>query len=189
MVRKSALVACLLFCVALLSAGIASGAGAGTAKVSAVAKAERAIRGCANRNRRAAGLEPLRARGVLVKAARFHARNMASQGFFEHDDPQGRGPAERVELFDSQGEFAFVGENIAAGYGSVAKACQGWMNSSGHQANILGDEYTHIGGGFARGGPYGRYYVQVFARISRTAPGVEPRLERFGLPAGRVVTR
>lgn len=166
--RRSTLAACLLICVALLlPAGIASGAGAGAAKASAAAKAERAIRGCANRNRRAAGLEPLRASGVLAKAARLHARNMASEGFFEHTDPQGRGPSERVELFDGQGELSFVGENIAAGYGSVAEACRGWMNSPGHRANILGEGYTHIGGGFARGGSYGRYYVQVFARVSR----------------------
>jgi uncharacterized protein YkwD len=170
-VRRFTLAACLLLCVALLvPTGIASGAGAGAAEVSAVAKAEHAIRGCANRKRRAAGLEPLRASGVLTKAARLHARNMATQGFFEHTDTQDRGPTERVELFDGQNEFAFVGENIAAGYGSVAEACQGWMNSSGHRANILGDQYTHIGGGFTRGGSYGRYYVQVFARVSRAAP-------------------
>ncbi len=165
--RKLTFAACLLLVVVLLlPAGAASGERGGAAEASAV-KAVQAIRGCANRNRRAAGLEPLRASGVLDRAAQLHARNMASRGFFEHTDPQGRGPAERVELFDSGEEFSFVGENIAAGYSSVAAACRGWMNSSGHRANILGDEYTHIGGGFARGGPYGRYYVQVFAQIER----------------------
>jgi uncharacterized protein YkwD len=153
--------ASLLLCVALLlpPSGVAA-----AGKPTSVAGIERAIRGCANRNREAAGLEPLVASGVLGKAARLHARNMAIDGFFDHEDPQGRGPAERVEIFDTHHEFFFVGENIAAGYASAAVACQGWMHSPGHRANILNDDYTRIGAGFARGGPFGRYYVQVFAK-------------------------
>ena len=164
--RKAIATGCLLLCAALLllPGTAASSTDTAAAKLSVATKAERAIRGCANRRRRAAGLEPLQASGALGKAARLHARNMAADGFFDHTDPQGRGPAERVELFDGRNELTFVGENIAAGYGSVAEACGGWMNSSGHRANILDADYTHIGGGFARGGSYGRYYVQVFAR-------------------------
>jgi uncharacterized protein YkwD len=137
---------------------------AASARPASVAKVESGIRRCANGSREAAGLEPLQASGVLDKAARLQARNMAVHGFFEHTDPQGRDPAARVAIFDSRHEFSFVGENIAAGYPSVQSTCRGWMNSSGHRANILDSDYTHIGAGFARGGPYGRYYVQVFAR-------------------------
>lgn len=154
--------ACLLLCAALLLPGAAAVAAPGeSASVSGV---ERAIRDCANRNRRAIGLESLRGSGVLDKAARLQARNMATHGFFDHTDQQGRGPQERVEIFDTRDEFVFVGENIAAGYPSVAATCQGWMHSPGHRENILNGDYTRIGAGFARGGPYGRYYVQVFAR-------------------------
>lgn len=131
-----------------------------------VAAIEEGIRDCANRNRRARGIAPLGSGGPLNRAARLHARNMARHGFFDHTDPQGRGPAERVAIFDGGGRFAFVGENIGAGYRSAAAACAGWMNSDGHRRNILDSDYTHIGGGFARGGPYGRYYVQVFAALS-----------------------
>jgi uncharacterized protein YkwD len=152
-------VACLLLALALEASGAVA-----RAPASSVAKAESAIRRCANRNRAAIGLEPLRASPVLGKAARLQARDMARQAFFEHTDPQGRDPADRVALFDAQHEFSFVGENIAAGYPSPQASCRGWMNSSGHRANILDPDYTHIGAGFARGGPYGRYYVQVFAR-------------------------
>jgi uncharacterized protein YkwD len=70
-----------------------------------------------------------------------------------------------VVIFDRAGRFTFIGENIAAGYGLAASACDGWMNS-GHRENILEPEYTHIGGGFARGGSLGRYYVQVFGSSS-----------------------
>jgi uncharacterized protein YkwD len=130
---------------------------------SAPAAAERSIRACANRNRRAVGLEALSPSRVLSKAARLHARNMAQQHFFDHVDPQGRSPGDRVAIFDREHRYTLVGENIAAGYPSVAAACEGWMHSAGHRANILGREYTALGTGFSRGGDYGRYYVQVFA--------------------------
>jgi uncharacterized protein YkwD len=141
----------------------ASPVAAASASVAAIAQG---IRDCANRNRRARGIALLSSGGSLNRAARLQARNMARRGFFDHTDPQGRGPAERVSIFDPRGRFAFVGENIGAGYRSVAAACRGWMNSAGHRENILDSDYTHIGGGFARGGPYGRYYVQVFAALS-----------------------
>lgn len=87
---------------------------------------------------------------------------MARYRFFDHTDQLGRGVGERVELFDRGDRYRFVGENIAAGYSSTPQACNGWMHSSGHRANILGQDYSAIGAGFARGGEYGRYYVQVF---------------------------
>lgn len=123
---------------------------------------ERGVRGCVNRERQARGLAPLRPVTPLVRAARMHARNMARLGFFDHTDPQGRSVAERVALFDPANRFTVIGENIAAGYDSAASACRGWMSSAGHRQNVLNPDYTHIGTGFARGGPFGRYYVQVF---------------------------
>ncbi|MGC1851240.1 MAG: CAP domain-containing protein, partial [Solirubrobacterales bacterium] len=107
-------------------------------------------------------LGPLRQSRALARAARLHADNMARFGFFDHTDPQGRGVGERVAIFDRAHRFVGLGENIAAGYRSAALTCREWMNSSGHRGNILSPTYTHLGVGFAGGGPYGRYYVQVF---------------------------
>lgn len=135
----------------------------GATASASVAATEQGIRECANHNRRVRGIAPLAAGIPLNRARRLHAANMARRGFFDHTDPEGRGPAERVGIFDRGDRFSFIGENISAGYDSVAAACRGWMRSSGHRRNILDADYTHIGGGFARGGPYGRYYVQVFA--------------------------
>lgn len=140
------------------SAEAASGAGRLTV--------ERGIRGCANRQRRARGVAPLALSTPLARAARMHARNMARLGFFDHTDPQGRGVGERVAIFDRARRFTYIGENIAAGQSSAASACSSWMGSAGHRANILNPEFTHIGAGFASGGPYRRYYVQVFGTPS-----------------------
>lgn len=38
----------------------------------------------------------------------------------------------------------------------------GWMNSPGHRANIHKPAFTHIGVGFAGGGPSGTYWTQLF---------------------------
>ena len=56
-----------------------------------------------------------------------------------------------------------AGENIAAGY-SYTTVVQGWIDSPGHRANMLGD-YTHIGVGYYQGTKcYGTYFVQNFAK-------------------------
>jgi uncharacterized protein YkwD len=158
--RTAALLSCpLVAFLAVATHPVQAGPASAAASRPAAATA---IRQCANRHRSAAGLAPLRHSGVLAAAARLHARNMVRHGFFDHTDHLGRRPLERVEIFDREGRFRLVGENIAAGYPSVAAACAGWMRSAGHRANILRAGYAAIGGGFARGGEYGRYYVQVF---------------------------
>jgi uncharacterized protein YkwD len=126
-----------------------------------VKKTERKIVRCANRERAERGIKKLKVGKALGKAARLHAKNMLRLGFFDHVDPRGRSPQDRVNIFQ-RGSWA-VGENIAAGYPDVKSTCEGWMDSPGHRANILNPAYTHIGGGYAEGRKnYGRYYVQVF---------------------------
>jgi len=122
----------------------------------------RALVTCANRQRRARGIAPLAADPLLAAAARRHARAMLRQGFFSHDDPQGRDPQERVDAFDPANGL-IVGENIAAGYKNASATCRGWMNSTGHRRAILNPDYEVAGGGYARGRRgYGRYYVLEF---------------------------
>ena len=127
------------------------------------AKVERRLLRCTNVRREKNGLKPLRVATALKRAARFHAKNMVRQGFFDHTDHRGRGPAERVALFKPKQRLLAIGENIAAGQGSARSACSSWMASSGHRQNILGN-YNRIGLGFWSGGTSRRYYVQVFAR-------------------------
>jgi uncharacterized protein YkwD len=57
----------------------------------------------------------------------------------------------------------FAGENIFGGPRNPLAACRGWMASPGHRDNILDPSYTQIGAGYARGGRYRTYWVQVFA--------------------------
>ena len=64
------------------------------------------------------------------------------------------------------GEITFSAENIAKGYTSSEDVVKGWMNSSGHKANILGD-YTTIGVGAVKT-DYGYFWVQIFGTDTYT---------------------
>ena len=135
------------------------------ASVRTSSSVEASIRSCANRERRERGLGSLEHDQTLDRAARLHARRMLEQGFFDHVDPAGNGPADRVKRFAKR-RYVIVGENIAAGYETARATCRDWMKSHGHRENILRPSFTRIGTGYASGGgEYGRYYVQVFADV------------------------
>lgn len=90
---------------------------------------------------------------------------MLREGFFDHTDPAGRGPSERVARV-SRRRWTAIGENIAAGFANPARTCGRWRRA--HLANMLKRGYTHIGAGYAHGSRgYGRYYVQVFGTLAR----------------------
>lgn len=38
-----------------------------------------------------------------------------------------------------------LGENVAAGYPTIAAVTTGWMNSPGHCQNLLDSRFTHLG--------------------------------------------
>ncbi|MDQ6914696.1 MAG: CAP domain-containing protein [Actinomycetota bacterium] len=121
------------------------------------------VRDCANHARRAHGLRPLARSVALDRAARLHARNMARYRFFAHQDPFGRGPAQRAALFDPARRLVAVGENIAFGFTTAGAACSGWLASPDHRANLLDPRYTSIGAGVWLGSRRAPYYVQDFA--------------------------
>lgn len=132
-----------------------------SARMAGAGRVERQLVDCVNRERTRRGLEALPSSDPLARAARLHARNMLSYGFFAHEDPWGRGPGERLALFD--GRDWGVGENIAAGYAGAAATCRGWMKSAPHRANILDPDYEYVGAGYASGSRnLRRYYVLDF---------------------------
>lgn len=163
---KTALVVLPLVLVAAYLLAAATAAGRDRDGVRLSSAAEESIRDCANRERRERGLRPLERDRALDRAARLHARRMLTKGFFDHRDPSGDGPADRVRRYAKR-RYVIVGENIAAGYESSAVACREWMRSASHRAVILRSRFTRVGGGFASGSRHqGRYYVQVLADVA-----------------------
>lgn len=113
-----------------------------------------------NRERAAAGLRPLAVDPHLTTAAQAHCADMAARRFYSHTSPEGGEPWDRAAAAGSSRRT--IGENIACGQRSAAEVVEGWMNSPGHRANILKPAFTHIGAGYAGGGPAGTYWTQLF---------------------------
>lgn len=64
------------------------------------------------------------------------------------------------------------GENIARGQTSAQQVTNAWMNSPGHRANILNEDFTHIGVGYVE---EGNYWTQIITQ-KKTPPS---RVESF----------
>ena len=106
-----------------------------------------------NQRRAEQGLPPMKLIPELTNAARYHAADMAADDYFTHAS-QDRVNGELVEVCTWSAriknfytDYWSLGENIAWGYRSPESVMQGWMDSSGHRSNILGN-YTEIGVGF-----------------------------------------
>ncbi|GAA2472536.1 CAP domain-containing protein [Streptomyces longisporus] len=116
--------------------------------------------GLTNRERAGAGLPPLAVDPLLTTAAQAHSADMVARAFYSHTSPDGSQPWDRAAAAGARRRS--IGENIACGQRSPAEVVDGWMNSPGHRANILKPDFTHIGIGFAGGGPAGMYWTQLF---------------------------
>jgi hypothetical protein len=114
-----------------------------------------------NTERQNRGLYKLKYDEKLADVALIHTRNMVEQDFLSHEDREKRSPQERVEIFYPEIIFGEVGENIGYSQGvyreDVAKnLMETWMNSPDLRANILSNQYSHIGVGVKKDGS--RYY-------------------------------
>lgn len=107
-----------------------------------------------------AASKPLTWNGLLAKASDGHAADMATQNYFAHTSLDGRTLGTRVTAAGYS--WQLVGENIAAGYGSVESVMAGWRASDGHCANLLNPAYTEIGVACVAApstSQYGNYWV------------------------------
>ena len=110
-----------------------------------------------NEIRRSNGLKPLTANWELSRIARYKSEDMSNNRYFSHTSPTYGTPFQMIKAFGLS--YRSAGENIAYGYGTPAAVVNGWMNSSGHRANILNASYTQIGVGYCAGG---NYWTQMF---------------------------
>lgn len=120
---------------------------------------EQAMLNLINKERAAAGLQPLTMDAALSQVARMKAEDMIRNNYFSHQSPTYGSP---FDMMKSNGiTYRYAGENLA-GAPDVNTAHTNLMNSSGHRANILKSEYTKVGIGSASGGSYGKVFVQMF---------------------------
>nr|WP_240351389.1 sigma-70 family RNA polymerase sigma factor [Streptomyces olivoreticuli] len=118
-------------------------------QVTALVNAERAKAGCS----------PVTENGTLDRAAQGQSDDMAARNFFDHTNPDGAGPGERITAAGYH--WSTYGENIAYGQQDPASVMDSWMHSDGHRRNILNCSFKEIGVGVnhAPGGPR---WTQVF---------------------------
>ncbi|MFC7008488.1 CAP domain-containing protein [Halalkalicoccus salilacus] len=100
-----------------------------------------------NDYRQSNGLEPLDFSDELAAVARDHSQDMNERDYFSHTSPEGDGPGDRLD--DAGIDCNGWAENIAYEFDpsfseedadSVAESIvTGWINSTGHRRNILGD--------------------------------------------------
>ncbi len=114
-----------------------------------------------NQERAKQGLPALTALPILEATADVRSRELVQK--FSHTRPDG---SSCFTAFPAWGDYpdsvSTVAENIAEGYRTPESVMEGWMNSSGHRANILKENHRYIGVGcYESGGRY--YWVQVFA--------------------------
>lgn len=110
-----------------------------------------------NLERQKNGLSPLEEDWQLSRVARYKSQDMKDKGYFSHTSPTYGSPFQMMKSFGIS--YRSAGENIARGQATPAAVVNAWMNSSGHRANILNKNFTHIGVGYVSGG---HYWTQMF---------------------------
>lgn len=113
-----------------------------------------------NEERAKAGLPALTVDRGAASAAQVRAKEIERS--FSHTRPDGS--SFNSALTEAGVNFSGAGENIAYGQNSPEKVMEGWMNSSGHRANILNSSYTSIGVGHYQNTSGVNYWTQLFIR-------------------------
>lgn len=124
---------------------------------SAITSYEQQVIDLVNDIREQYGLNRLKANWELSRVARYKSQDMHDKNYFSHTSPTYGSPFEMIKDFGIS--YRTAGENIAQGYRTPQAVVDGWMNSSGHRANILNASFTQIGVGYVSSG---NYWTQMF---------------------------
>jgi uncharacterized protein YkwD len=106
---------------------------------------ELAVHEATNEFRAEEGYGPFRYNEDLAEIARNHSRNMAKEGFFSHDDHQGRTPGERVDYFgypdahitENLSRISGVPSDMNSAIDIAGAIVSGWKDSPPHRTALL----------------------------------------------------
>lgn len=106
-----------------------------------------------NKARLEKNLQPLTIDPDLVRAARYHAMDMAKENYFSHESQnkvkgklvKSKGAFDRIKTFYPIGGNT---ENIHAGSQDADGAFDAWYNSPGHFENLFNESAAKVGIGF-----------------------------------------
>lgn len=115
-----------------------------------------------NARRAENGLGALRTNAALGRAAQAHSKDQAATNTMTHRGSDGSNAGTRIDRTGYR--WNTYGENVASAYRDARSVMSGWMNSSGHRANILNGNVTEIGIGLAHAADGTPYWTMVLAR-------------------------
>ncbi len=121
--------------------------------------AEQEVIQLVNQERAKNGLPALKYDWELARVAEHKSLDMKNKGYFSHTSPTYGSPFDMMRAYGIN--YIAAGENIAMGQRSAKEVVNAWMNSSGHRANILNANFTHIGVGYVEDG---HYWTQMFIK-------------------------
>lgn len=94
-----------------------------------------------------------------AKIALKHAKDMAERNYFDHTNPEGLGPLER--MLDGGLDVQKVTENCAGGFPDAIQVLKGWVESASHRLGMLEDnDYLGVGAYYKQNSKYQYYMVQ-----------------------------
>ena len=129
---------------------------------SSISALEQSIYQQINQYRQSQNLPPLQLDPRISQQARQHSQAMAAGKVpFSHN-----GFEQRAKALGEEIPYQSVAENIAfnQGYANPAtEAVQGWLNSSGHLKNIVG-QFDLTGVGVAKNAAGEYYFTQIFIK-------------------------
>lgn len=125
-----------------------------------------------NQARASAGLSALAVDSTLVSLARSRSQDMEDRGYFSHTTPEG------TTVFDAMHAAGYcyvgAGENIGRNNypddSATAAVFDGFMGSSSHRDNILGN-WDHIGVGAYKGADGFHVWTMLFAQKCSSGGG------------------
>lgn len=107
------------------------------------------------------GLKPLvMTDAKLSDCADAKAKDMVINNYFDHTSPTYGSVTNMINKWGIS--WRANGENISKGQRTPQEVMNTWINSSGHRANILNPNFTHIGIGIAKNSSGQLVWVQQF---------------------------
>lgn len=102
-----------------------------------------------NQQRTQNGASDLQLNQNLSSAAQAKANDMIARNYWSHNTPEGQEPW--IFINDTGYKYQKAGENLAYGFGTSDDTVTGWMNSPTHRENLLDNQFSDVGFGFANG--------------------------------------
>lgn len=104
--------------------------------------------------------QPLAPHPLLIDVAAAHSQDMIDRDFFDHENPDGDDPGDRLN--EAGYPWRFLAENIALDCDAVW-AQDALFLSPDHRENMLSETYREVGVGVAMHEVYGVYMTELFA--------------------------